>query len=189
MKLWWDYLNEKMYASLSSLQLLGTVDMTVRDVATVELVTGYVQDGGSFLVGDIPAATTIVFAAKPTANLTETKLFIYQPLWTKTTTGNYTATLDLRSADLASLVDGSSSALDMTGEFLLVTDSGLNTHSTQFAIAMRKDVYRGSETIGAVVTIPLAGLTEEVRNGVKVLVLRNTDGVEYAAWGLPGSNV
>lgn len=186
MNLYWDYENQKLMDGLNSGQQIQRLTMILRDQVDVTLYVMKLNIATQLneLV-DCPAGQAPLFGLKGTtqAQLAGDYLAV-QPVWTKTATGTYVASIDLATDELAAEL-GTSTSAALTGEFTL-RDAGAKDHfSTQVNIVMNYDVNGDGEGV----THPAywgSLVREEVVDGDKVLILYNSDGVEYARFTPPG---
>lgn len=187
MKVWWDIENRKLLSSSGSLQLMTSIQWVARDVVAVTLYTGAVNASNVWEAADPAGGALPTFAAKVKGKLGATALMVFQGIWTHTATGTWSGLIDLRTAALLTEVDVGT--VELTGEFVLVDEAGVNSASTQIDIQVVPDVYRGTETYGEAVAVNTSIAREELRDGKKVVVLRNSDGAVVAEFGVPGEEV
>jgi hypothetical protein len=188
MKLYWDLDNHVLVAGLSSTQQVNTLTLTLRDLVPITLYT--VRPTTSlanayYAAEDVPAGQSIVFAAKAAAALSGNPP-VDQLIWTKTGTGIYEANLWL-GQDLMVSTIASAATVELVAEFALRDADEVDHDSTQFTLTIQADVNRLTDSPGAGSSYTGGLVTQELINGLKVIIIRNSDGVEYARYNPPGA--
>ena len=188
MHIYWDLDNHVFVKSLTDVQQVTDLDLILRDqiAITLHTVRPSSNDGVYFAEEDCPAGTAALFGLKGT---TQPKLaggyLAVQATWTKTATGIYTGTIDLATDELLAEL-GAETSVELKAEFCLRDADGKDSDSTQLDVTLYYDVNGAGE---GETTPAYCGVLvrEETIGGVKVLILYNSDGVEYARFNPPGA--
>jgi hypothetical protein len=188
MHIYWDLDNHVFVKSLTDSQIVDALSLVLRDQVSVTLhtVRPSTAAGVYFAEEDVPAGTAPLFGLKGT---TQAKLagayLAVQATWTRTATGKYTGTIDLATDEIkAELAEETS--VELKAEFCLRDTEGKDSDSTQIDVTLYYDVNGAGE---AETTPAYCGVLvrEETIGGVKVLILYNSDGIEYARFNPPGA--
>lgn len=190
MNIYWDIVNRKLVVGLSDSQPLGSMELVGRDKVYVDLylVQPTTTAGAYYEAVAAPAGWLPAFSVK--AATLDGDLLAWQTVWTlQGDTGHYQGTIDLNTSEmvaaLAALTD--STSLSCTCEFYLVDSNSYKRASTQTPLTVLAPVIEGDETDPTSVFLGNPQIKEETIGGQKVLILYNSDGVEYARFTPPGA--
>lgn len=191
MHIYWDLDNHEFVASLTSTQKITDINLILRDQVPITLhVVRPTSNSGTayYAEEDVAAGKSAICGIKlGTAAGLAGGYLAYQGTWTKSTTGQYTATLDLNTTELISAM-GSTTETEFVLEFTTVDVDGKHYDSSQVTISIKLDLNLGTEAAASSVYVGSNSICrEETIAGQKVLILYNSDGVEYARFNPPGA--
>jgi hypothetical protein len=190
MHIYWDLDNHTFVKSLTDSQIVDALSLVLRDQVSITLhtVRPSTASGVYFAEEDCPAGKAPLFGIKGT---TQAKLagayLATQAVWTRTATGQYTAVVDLNTTELIAEI-GTETTVDLKAEFALVDVDGKHYDSTQCDLTVDYDVNVGGEAAAESVYVGNNSIIrEELIGGKKVLILYNSDGIEYGRFNPPGA--
>lgn len=190
MHIFWDLDNHMFVKSLTDGQRVTNLDLVLRDQVSITLhtVRPSTNAGVYFAEEDCPAGKAPLFGIKGT---TQPKLaggyLASQGIWTKIATGQYEAVVNLKTTQLIAEI-GTETTVELKAGFTLVDIDGEHHDSTQFDVTVAYDVNIGGEAEAESVYVGNNSIVrEELIDGLKVLILYNSEGVEYARFNPPGA--
>lgn len=189
MKLYWDLQNHKLVMSFTNTQQVDTLYWFLRDQVPVELRIGQEDDTtNAYVQQEAPAGYSVKFAIKKAGALSGACL-VFAGTWVLNGAGTaayYTATVNLNTVGL--IADLAETETNYIGELTLMDGSGNQRDSTQFAVNIKPDVYRATESAPTAVSAiwpNFEWFTEPV-SGQQCLRIVNDAGVTLAVLTPPG---
>lgn len=193
MNIYWDMDNHEYVKSLTSTQKVQSLDLILRDQIPITLHTVRPSTSSSayYAEEDVPAGQSVIWGLKDDTKTGLDGAYLADQLtWTKIATGQYQATCNLNTVALIAALAALSTEieLDLMMEFTLIDVDGKHYDSTQMPVTVHVDVNRANEAeaVSAVAAINSI-CREELIGGQKVLILYNSDGIEYARFNPPGA--
>jgi hypothetical protein len=189
MKIFWDLDNHEFVKSLTSPQQVQSLSFVCRDRVPLTLYTvrPSTDPGIYYKAEDVPAGQSVIWGIKPYTKAGLDGAYLADQLvWTRTALGTYQATISLKTTPMINALTDVS--VDLLMEFTLVDVDGENYDSTQMPITVDLDLNRegDAEAVGVAAAINSI-CREELIAGNKVLILYNSDGVEYWRFNPPGA--
>lgn len=193
MKIYWDRERRRLLKSATNSQEWQKFEFVLADLIdlTVYPVVADTSTGG-YTVEEIAAGRSIICGIKlNTVAGLDGGYLASQQVFTKSGSGtgvSYTATLDLSSTQLRSALSGVTELATFLIEFTERDTDQRDHNSTQVDVTIFRELNIATEAAASSVYNMVNSLAiEEIINGVKVIILRNSDGVEYGRFNPPGA--